>query len=95
MSINVFYSCYEHSILLKTIAHHELGLHLINKIISNVLGNLFLRTQNTPHLELLYTSRVLIIYVIILILDKNNYNFFIVTSKYVLLDECMVNDVFV
>ena len=52
LSINLFYSCYEHSSLLKTIAHHELGLHLINKIISNVIGNLFLGTLNTPHLEL-------------------------------------------
>ena len=76
------------------IAHHGLGLHLINKIISNVLGNLFLGTQNTPHLELLYTSRVLIIYVIILY--RYNYNFCIVTQvNYVLLDVCIVNDVFV
>ena len=33
---------------MKTIAHHELGLHLINQIISNIglVVNLFLGTQN-------------------------------------------------
>ena len=46
-SITYFIVFYEHPSLLKTIAHHELGLHLINQIISNVLDNLFLGTQNS------------------------------------------------
>ena len=45
--------------LLKTIAHHELGLHLVNQIISNVglLGNLFLGTQN-PHIVYKHWNQV-------------------------------------
>ena len=81
---------YEHSSLLKTIEYRELGLQLINQIISNIglLGNLLLETK-IPHFilsigTLIYQSCVNNLCYIYNY--KYNYIGPLNTSKYVLLD---------